>query len=151
MRLYQKKPSGIWYLEVERGKAFSLGTRDKEEAIEIAAPQLEKAKAKCAFCKKEIKGRVRKFCSRQCRILSQAETVRFGARRADILGRLGPECYFCKTPESLVVHHIDGNGANRKRGHKNNDPDNFVVLCESCHRKLHILMKKSGVCEEQTA
>jgi len=44
-----------------------------------------------------------------------------------------PLCNVCGYGEfirSLVVHHIDGN-------RDNNDLDNLIPLCRSCHRKIH--------------
>ena len=143
MRLYKKTPSGIWYIEVKRGKAFSLGTRDKEEALKIAAPQMDESKKVCHYCGDVIVGWSRKYCSQRCRLSSQAESLRFGDKRADIIERFGSSCYFCKTTKNLVVHHIDGRGANESRANKNNDPENLIPMCASCHRKLHSLINKS--------
>lgn len=39
-------------------------------------------------------------------------------------------CASCGTAEALHVHHIDRNPAN-------NDPENLMTLCDSCHLKLH--------------
>lgn len=46
------------------------------------------------------------------------------------------ECRRCGSDTQLVVHHSDGN--NGKMGKPlNNDIDNLVVLCRSCHAKIH--------------
>lgn len=46
------------------------------------------------------------------------------------------DCVLCDTEKQLVVHHRDGN--NGKLGRVlNNDRDNLVVLCKSCHPKVH--------------
>jgi len=46
------------------------------------------------------------------------------------------ECYLCANDNKLVVHHRDGN--NGKMGNSlNNDPNNLVVLCRSCHATIH--------------
>jgi 5-methylcytosine-specific restriction endonuclease McrA len=49
-------------------------------------------------------------------------------------------CAMCGTtdggPLGLVVHHRDG--CNGSRGTSvNNDPENLVVLCRSCHVRVH--------------
>jgi len=36
----------------------------------------------------------------------------------------------------LIVHHIDGNN-------RNNNVDNLMVLCQSCHTKIHVNDKKN--------
>jgi len=48
------------------------------------------------------------------------------------LGFKGEELkpYKMKIPKIAHVHHIDGNN-------KNNDPSNLVLLCSSCHKKVH--------------
>lgn len=44
-------------------------------------------------------------------------------------------CYFCNKRNNLNTHHIDGN--------RNNDSKtNLVVLCASCHHRLHLLISK---------
>lgn len=48
--------------------------------------------------------------------------------RLDILKRDNFTCYLCKKQISLVVHHIDYNK-------QNNDPQNLITLCISCHGK----------------
>ena len=42
----------------------------------------------------------------------------------------GEECEICETTEDIIVHHVDGD-----RG--NNDIDNLVPVCKSCHGKIH--------------
>lgn len=46
------------------------------------------------------------------------------------------ECYFCGREEidgyKNDIHHKDGN-------HQNNNPENLMKLCRSCHKKLHYL------------
>jgi 5-methylcytosine-specific restriction endonuclease McrA len=39
-------------------------------------------------------------------------------------------CQICGSNKNLIVHHIDGNRANNKIS-------NLVVLCQSCHLKIH--------------
>lgn len=39
-------------------------------------------------------------------------------------------CSICGASTDLVVHHSDFD-------HYNNDPNNLVCLCRSCHAKLH--------------
>ncbi len=44
------------------------------------------------------------------------------------------ECHFCKATTNLCRHHIDFN-------RKNNTESNLIVVCRSCHSKLHSLHK----------
>ncbi|MHA1852529.1 MAG: HNH endonuclease signature motif containing protein [Candidatus Heimdallarchaeaceae archaeon] len=46
-------------------------------------------------------------------------------------------CYFCNKKTFINIHHIDGNK-------ENNSIDNLIVLCRSCHNKIHLLMQKSA-------
>lgn len=39
-------------------------------------------------------------------------------------------CLCCGADSSLDIHHVDGNPTN-------DNLDNLVVLCKSCHRKVH--------------
>jgi len=41
-----------------------------------------------------------------------------------------PVCLCCGADSSLDVHHVDGNPTN-------DDLENLIVLCKSCHRKVH--------------
>lgn len=46
-------------------------------------------------------------------------------------------CLFCKSEFNLIVHHIDCN--------KHNDNlDNLITLCRSCHSKYHNQRRKNG-------
>lgn len=46
------------------------------------------------------------------------------------------ECFLCSADRKLIVHHKDGN--NGKLGKRlNNDLGNLVVLCRSCHARVH--------------
>ena len=63
-----------------------------------------------------------------------------------ILERDGFKCRICGGDGSrLIVHHIDGTG--RKEGRRNvtsNDtPSNLVTLCDSCHYRIHKLVRFS--------
>jgi len=57
--------------------------------------------------------------------------VSFGGYR-NILKKENSNCFFCGNHHTLIVHHRDFN-------EKNNDKLNLVILCDSCHRKLHTL------------
>jgi len=50
-----------------------------------------------------------------------------------------------KTGRSLIIHHIDGEMRkeyeNRGLAEKNNELDNLLLVCNSCHSQLHTLAK----------
>lgn len=52
------------------------------------------------------------------------------------------KCTFCGSTENLHVHHIDKN-------HGNNTTENLMVLCASCHKKLHLELDKCPTVTEE--
>lgn len=76
---------------------------------------------------------------------NQKESTKLAKRRWHDLKKFGhvidrSKCEKCdsvpKTLHGLVIHHVDGN--NGKLGKPlNNDRDNLIVLCRSCHAKIH--------------
>lgn len=68
----------------------------------------------------------------------------FGGVRDQVLERDGSQCVKCGMSRSdhylkyscdLNVHHIDGKGWGVKKEERNNQLDNLITLCHSCHRK----------------
>lgn len=61
----------------------------------------------------------------------------FDSRRSEVLQRDNFKCRNCSEHRlsRLVVHHEDGNG--RGSSSPNNDLDNLVTLCRSCHASHH--------------
>lgn len=50
---------------------------------------------------------------------------------------IGSKCGKCgMSKERMSIHHIDGNNGKGKKP-LNNAPANLVVLCQSCHVKIH--------------
>jgi len=49
------------------------------------------------------------------------------------------KCVYCGTTHDLTIHHIDGNGhKNQRLGlFVNNKLENLILLCRSCHGKIH--------------
>lgn len=46
------------------------------------------------------------------------------------------ECFLCRKKDDLVIHHV--NGLNGQNGRSlDNSPSNLVVICRSCHPKVH--------------
>ena len=44
--------------------------------------------------------------------------------------KIGKECLFCKSKDGLHKHHLDFN-------RENNNKKNVIMLCGSCHSKVH--------------
>lgn len=53
-----------------------------------------------------------------------------GGYRERCLSVWSERCFSCGDVETIHVHHRDGD-------RKNDDLDNLIPLCASCHRKLH--------------
>ncbi len=62
------------------------------------------------------------------------DQIRFGGNKKRVLERDGYKCVECGKIKGLTVHHKDhsGNGEN-----PNNDMDNLITLCRSCHMRHH--------------
>jgi len=52
-------------------------------------------------------------------------------KKEDILKRFNNRCAVCDRDEGLHIHHKDNNP-------KNNSPENLIVLCSVCHKKVHM-------------
>jgi len=78
------------------------------------------------------------FCGDECRKtffnVKSKDDERFGGNRKKALIRDGHACTVCKSTHHIAVHHIDESGNSEN---VNNDLDNLITLCNSCHTKLH--------------
>lgn len=82
----------------------------------------------------------RKFCNNECMrkhfvrkgINNQAYGPAHHSSRKIVylLEDREKKCEICGSTKSIDVHHKDGN-------HQNNNSDNLMVVCRSCHMKLH--------------
>jgi len=83
-----------------------------------------KVNNKCITCGGEC-GR-KKYCSKDCR----PRPVRIVSHLKGI-ARFNEKCYVCNKTFFLVhIHHKNGN-------HNDNDKENLIQLCPSCHMKVH--------------
>ena len=98
----------------------------------------------CEYCKKQFyrvrypsklqdltNFKKRKFCSKLCMLeqsLQREKTRQWNGRKLQAFKK--EKCATCKGIHWLGVHHRDGNW-------KNNDMNNLITLCASCHSKLH--------------
>jgi len=56
---------------------------------------------------------------------------KYGEDALEVLERDNDTCQKCGSTEQIHIHHIDWD-------EDNNDLDNLVLLCNSCHQKLHL-------------
>lgn len=84
---------------------------------------------------------LRRFCSRRCmgdwqegkiKILNAANSRRQAQKKVK------SACQVCSTTSNLHVHHIDENPMN-------NEDQNLMTLCASCHRRWHARYTKGIV------
>lgn len=64
---------------------------------------------------------------------------RFGGNRLKVLRRDNYTCQVCGKHTNLV-HHKDGSGVRSKYPtalFPNNSPEDLIVVCKSCHNKIH--------------
>jgi len=73
------------------------------------------------------------------------DKARFNGMREAILKRDGRKCCICAKTSSLNIHHIDGSGYASVDDPRmsNNDKENLMTLCSSCHHKLHHWQRKN--------
>lgn len=65
---------------------------------------------------------------------------RFGIKsKDDFLKKFKYKCVYCNN-KATMIHHLDHNGRGNKN--PNNDENNLVACCRSCHAKLHLLNRK---------
>ncbi|MCK9568964.1 HNH endonuclease [Candidatus Pacearchaeota archaeon] len=63
----------------------------------------------------------------------------FGGNWYKVYDRDGGKCQVCGSTEKICVHHKDKTGWGKPRNEKNNDMSNLILLCNSCHMKIHRL------------
>lgn len=85
------------------------------------------------------------YCCKKCkakanRILA-LDKARFGGNKKAVLERDGYKCVLCSGDNRLAVHHKDMSGTT---DNPNNDIDNLIALCNSCHTMLHMQLKKGN-------
>lgn len=74
------------------------------------------------------------------------DSLEFSGNRTKALKRDNYTCQVCTAPNvKLHVHHIDGKGSTTDKAHRNNDIDNLITLCDSCHMTVHNIHRWHGV------
>lgn len=136
---------------VGHGVSQTLMANDSMGVVEKARKDIKEEEKYCEYCGKKLErkrfnGRLedftvfknRKYCNRECmkkdylkigdnhnQTYSNAHTT---ARKINELILHKEECELCGSRINLDIHHIDGNW-------QNNNLDNLMCLCRSCHTK----------------
>lgn len=93
----------------------------------------------CAFCGETITNSNKKYCSKNCMRkgftnvgMNNANwsNTHTTARTINNLFLHKDRCEICGRDKKLDIHHIDENP-------NNNNLDNLMCLCRSCHMKIH--------------
>jgi hypothetical protein len=146
------------------GEALPNNVDGNPELSPYNGESVETGRKVCIKCGDEIlKSRAKKYCSDRCRnaygaykwcikhrkfkkpgVGSGGNQFGENNHRYDsgqvaykkLLFRLGYEkiCSLCKSTTMIEVHHIDVN-------RKNNKIENLLIVCRSCHRKIHTFQK----------
>jgi len=127
--------------------------------MEKQRKDIKEAEKYCEYCgkrleRKRINGRLedftvftkRHYCDRECMkkaYLKVGETdanwgnAHASARNINKLILKKDHCEICGSEKNLDIHHIDGNW-------QNNNLDNLMCLCRSCHLKIERNEKDKG-------
>ena len=69
--------------------------------------------------------------------------------RVQVINRDGGLCVDCsKSEDRMAVHHLDRSGDWVNNTYSNNDMNNLVTVCYSCHLKRHWAMVKKNLFED---
>ena len=66
--------------------------------------------------------------------LAHKDKIRFSSNKKHVLERDGFKCTECGKEKGLIIHHKDHSGSSEN---PNNEMDNLVTLCRSCHMRHH--------------
>ncbi len=119
---------------------------------EIKHKNTEKVNKYCFTCGSQISKTAKKYCSQQCRIISQWELKKHRiesglvnsskALKKYIIEKRGIQCEICKTTDwmgknvPLILDHIDGKS-------ENNSLDNLRLVCGNCDMQLPTYKSKN--------
>jgi hypothetical protein len=59
-----------------------------------------------------------------------------------VFDKFDNKCAECHDDYDLVIHHLDNNGRSKFSDKLNNNIENLVLLCRSCHAYIHNESKK---------
>jgi len=73
----------------------------------------------------------------------QARRTRFSGNWQAAIDRAGGLCELCGV-KAIRIHHKDGRGGNSPKAERNDELDNLIALCESCHRRIHRAIERGA-------
>ena len=122
--------------------------KDEEKYCEYCGKKLVRKKFKSKIEDFGVFKR-RRYCDRVCyrkaQIKKDATSQKYRAAHASakaiqyiVMEKTGV-CEKCGATKNIDVHHIDGDW-------HNNNPKNLIILCRSCHSKLHHPKGKCYLC-----
>lgn len=88
---------------------------------------------KIAYLKKHA-DRVREVNNKAT--LKYKDKTRLDGKKQEVYEKFGNKCAHCGSTKTLNIHHIDNQGW-WDGGTPNNNLENLLLLCGSCHQKLH--------------
>ena len=112
----------------------------------------------CVECGKQLSGRQRKFCSRECKNKSGninyqsylAQQRRGRLRKLELIKMYRgccKNCGYCKNFAALEFHHVNSDSksfqldlrslSNRKWSVIVEEAEKCILLCSNCHAELH--------------
>lgn len=121
----------------------------------------------CAFCGKKMERQIypskledlgafkrRKYCSRECMkkafvVKDASEQTWSGAHESArkivyLIEEREKKCEICGSTKNVDIHHKDFN-------HQNNNSDNLMLVCRSCHLKIHNPKSVCKICGKPAA
>lgn len=130
---------------IDNSKRCGLTSQCKECRIAKKKEWMQKPETKKMRAKQARKIRATPIGARVSREVARRalDKSRFGGQRVDVFEKYNHECATCRTNKGLCIHHKDCNGRNSKT--PNNDIDNLILLCRSCHMKLHRRLEATHV------
>lgn len=125
---------GKTYNDIHGKEKADLLKRDRSEktTIQMQDPfQIAIRKEKCGH----------EYTEEQKKAVSVRNTINGSSNyRNRALEYYGQECMRCGETENLVVHHLDFQNIRSPLG--NHSIENLMVLCKSCHARIHSEFKK---------
>ena len=115
-----------------------------EKYCAFCGTRLERKRFRSGVLESMLSFNRRKYCDMKCAGKAHAEkphtgkswmAVHYHARK---IVPPGP-CVLCGKPNASDVHHKDGNP-------QNNNPNNLIRLCRSCHTRIHHPKGKCVIC-----